>query len=249
MREKFSVVSNCEQGPTTVNVPPVSQCAVQTTNSGPQSQSPMMSTRSQSRLRTAPDCETVTDKGAHTLIATARQDQPAPRTLFNFFSESREAGPTRRQHRENLLQSINGPFNRTATGAIARCASRDAPRAEVALCVHVDALETAISARAIPVSANRLASGDHRSRRSTAAPTRADRAARSSRMDRKSAALAKFRRKPLPRPRDCARAWPRRCQSSRGDNPSGNHGVSDPHATKCHRNEGSLRATANFVPR
>jgi hypothetical protein len=70
------------------------------------------------------------------MIAMARQDQPAARTLYNFFSESREAGPTRRQHRENLLQSINGPFNRkrfrstTATGAIARCASRDAPRAE-----------------------------------------------------------------------------------------------------------------------
>jgi hypothetical protein len=83
------------------------------------------------------------------MIAMARQDQPAARTLYSFFPESRGGRPDTTPVRENLLLSINGPFNgkrfrsATAAGAIARRARRYAQRADVAPCVHVDALETA----------------------------------------------------------------------------------------------------------
>jgi len=174
----------------------------------------MTSTRSQSRASN-PELPRPLPVKARTRDREGKENQAAARTPYSFFPESffpesREAGPTRRQSAKICFNQSTRRLNRkrfdNRCWRNARCASPQRATGRRCASVEVDCARSgAISARAIPARA----SADHTSRRSAAAPTRADRAARSSRTDRKSTALAQFQRKALPPPRDCPRAWPR----------------------------------------
>ena len=135
----------------------------------------MTSTRSQSRASN-PELPRPLPVKARTRDREGKENQAVARTPYSFFPESREAGPTRRQSAKICFNQSTRRLNRkrfdNRCWRNARCASPQRATGRRCASVEVDCARSgAISARAIPARA----SADHTSRRSAAAPTRADR--------------------------------------------------------------------------